>query len=141
MTGISKSSPTLLCLVFGYEGLEDDFATTRTYSALDRSCIDKISVPAFEGIETDDIPATKNSFLFKKLIADLNKLSGIFYLHNGKDGQCVEFPHGHVHGIVTIAGRADNCRPLGRIKSTVKDMYGYIKTDTCLHPQYAPAIS
>jgi hypothetical protein len=121
-------------MVFGYDGLEEEFKTTNTFTAHERASYDKVGCPSFEGLESVNISDTKNSFLFGKLLADLNKLSGIFCLHNGTDGQCVEFPHGHVHGIVSITGRPDNCRPLSRLKNTVKDLFGYLKTDACTHP-------
>jgi hypothetical protein len=92
MTGISKSAPSTLCMVFGYEGLEEDFKTINTYSAVERSNYDKTGSPAYKGIESIGIQDTKNSFLIAKLIADINKLSGIFYLHNGSDGHALSFP-------------------------------------------------
>jgi hypothetical protein len=119
----------LYAIIFGYTELGQEFNNLKTENN-----------NSFDYTDTSTlVPRDEEKFAkqlqLQEIVSCINKVNGIFYLHpfeqQLRKSTCDAFPHDHIHAIVELPGRGDNCRPLNRLKGLINDRQGYFKKEPC----------
>jgi hypothetical protein len=127
---ITEDGGRLYAIIFGYTDLGKEFNNVKTQTTV------TFDHPDTAALVPRDQAKFEKQLQLQDIIGCINKINGIFYLHpfelqQHRKSNCDAFPHDHVHGIIELPGRGDNCRPLNRLKGIIGDRQGYFKKEPC----------